>query len=114
MSDLNPRQWRGIDPTPGDFSASYGASFMQLLAKTINRVMSDHELRGYKGNKFRPYLRAMADYCTLQGGVDHDKASFDHFRSVLTCVTPPQCPFTFLSRSGQGEIKVRVKIRSVT
>ena len=51
----------------------------------------------------RSFLREMADYCTLEGHIDHDQASFDYFRSELTCMTPPQYLLTFWSRSGQSQ-----------
>ena len=50
-----------------------------------------------------PFLREMADYCTLEGDINHDEASFGQFRSQLTCLTPPKCPLTFWSRSGTGQ-----------
>ena len=34
----------------------------------------------------------------FEGDIDHDEASFDYFRSELTCMTPPQYSLTF----GQG------------
>ena len=45
----------------------------------------------------------MADYGTLEGDINHDEASFDHFRSELTCLTIAQCILTFWSRSGRDQ-----------
>ena len=53
--------------------------FAQLLVKKIDRVMSGHgamtsqEVRTRSGH----FLRKMADYCTLEGDIDHDEAYFD-------------------------------------
>ena len=52
-------------------------------------------------------LREITEYCTLEGDIDHDEASFDYFRSELTCMTPPP-PF------GQGQVKVKIKGKPVT
>ena len=46
----------------------------------------------------------MTDYCTLKGDIDHDEASFDHFRSELTCLTP--C-YNAILPYGQGQVNVR-------
>ena len=75
------------------------------------------ELWRHKGNKHCslcdvivpwPCLREIVDYCTLEGDIDQDEASFDHFTSELTCLTLQKCPFYFWSRSGQDQVKVQV------
>ena len=53
------------------------------------------------------FLREMADYCTFEGDIDHDEASFGHFRPELTCLTLPRCPFCTMSFD-QGQVKVKV------
>ena len=65
--------------------------------------MSGHGTMTSQGGKVRPFLREVADYCTLEGDIVHDETSFDHFRSELSCLTPPQRPLTFWSRSGQDQ-----------
>ena len=39
----------------------------------------------------------------LEGDIDHDEASFAYFMSELACMTQPQYPLTFWSRSGQSQ-----------
>ena len=48
----------------------------------------------------RPFLREIAEYGTLEGDIE---ASFDYFRSELTCMIPPPYPLNFWSRSGQSQ-----------
>ena len=82
--------------------------FTQFLVK---EKLPGH-VRSYdvaKGTRSSHFLRGMTDYCTLEGDIDHDEASFDHFRSELTCLTP--MPFNLLVKV-MGQVKV--KVRSVT
>ena len=84
-------------------SIASGESFVQLLVQKIDRVVSDHGgMTSHREQGQVIFARnGVTDYCTLEGSIDHDKASFDHFKSELTCLTPPQCPLTIWSRSGQ-------------
>ena len=59
-------------------------------------ICEEHERRVFKHPPHRPGAG--------RGDIDHDEVSFGHFRSELTCLTPPKCPLTFWSRSGQGLI----------
>ena len=67
-------------------------------------VLSVHEAMTSQGYKIRPFLREMADNCTLEVDIDHDEDSYDHLRSELSCLTPSQCPLIFWSRSVQGQV----------
>ena len=69
------------------------------LGKKLTRSCQVTELWRHKGNKVGPFLGELVDYCTLEGDIDHDEPSLDHFRSELTCLTPPQCLLTFWSRA---------------
>ena len=51
------------------------------------------------------FLQEMAEYDRLEGDTDHNEASFDHFRSELTCLTRHNA----LSPCGQGQAKVKVR-----
>ena len=46
-----------------------------------------------------PFLREMVDYCIFEADINHHELSPDHFRSVQTCLIPPQCLSTFWLRS---------------
>ena len=96
----------GSDITPDIFSvpATYGKKMAISCLVT--------ELLRHKGNTVRPFLREMAVYCILESDIDHDEAHLDYFRSEPTCLTPPQYPLTFWPRSGQGQVQVKVKVRS--
>ena len=79
----------------GIFCATFGE-------KKIGRVMSGHgAITSQEVQGQAIFLREMADYSTLEDDIDHNEASSECFRSELTCVTPPQYPLTFWSRSGQ-------------
>ena len=43
----------------------------------------------------------------LEGDINHDETSFNHFKSELTSLTPPKCLLTFWSTSAQGNVKIR-------
>ena len=82
------------------FCIAYGASFAQLLIKRFDQLMSGHGAmtsQDIQGQVI--FLREIAEYGTLEGDIE---ASFDYFRSELTCMTQPQYPLTFWSRSGQS------------
>ena len=78
-----------------NFCIAYGASFAQLLVKKFDRVMPGHRAMTLQEVQGQAILREMAEYCTLEGDIDHDEISFDYFRSELTCMTPPPYPLTF-------------------
>ena len=63
------------------FIIAYGASFAQLLVNKFDRVMSGH------GAMTLQVVQSQAIFArngAIECDIDHDKASFDYFRSELT------------------------------
>ena len=116
---INPRPGRGggVDATPLlrffcdaprtmsrivlKFCIAYGASFAQLLVNFFDQVMSGDGAMTSQEVQNQYILREIAEYGTLEGDIE---ASFDYFRSELTCMTPPP--------SFNRLVKVRSKSRS--
>ena len=73
--------------------------------------MSGHGAITSQGYKVRPFLREMADYCTLEGDIDHDEPSLDHFRSEPTCLSSDT---QMMPLSLMVKVRGQVKVRSVT
>ena len=77
----------------GIFCASFG--------KKIDRVMSGHgALTSQEVQGQAIFFARNSGNGTLEADIE---ASFDYFRSELTCVTLPPYPLTFWSRSGQSQ-----------
>ena len=58
-----------------------GGNLMHLF--NIYQLMSGHGATTSKEVQGQAILREIADYCTLEGNIDHDKAFFDYFSSEL-------------------------------
>ena len=70
---------------------------------TVREGISGHGDMTSQMEQGQAFFARMADYCTLEGDIDHDEASLDQCRSKLAYLTPSQFLLTFWSRSGQGQ-----------
>ena len=121
MTLFNPQRWRrgrrlmhplGFSKIAerrrreAPFSTLWGILCLTFDKKKNDRIMLGHgAMPSLRGQAQAIFLREMAGYCTLEGDIDHNEVSLDHFRSKLICLTPSQYPLTFRSRSDQGQVQ---------
>ena len=77
-----------------------GHPLRNFWQKKIDRIMSGHGAVTSQELKGRAIFARNSGNGTLEADIE---ASFDYFRSEITCMTLPPYPVTLWSRSGQSQ-----------